>query len=58
MKPNPQPPPIDPTRELSADLRQGAKVLREFYVALVREGFSSAEAIRIIAACAAKGRQA
>jgi hypothetical protein len=36
--------PIEPARELSAQMRAGAKGLRELYVALVREGFTPDEA--------------
>jgi hypothetical protein len=39
---------IDPDREPSAQLRNAARQLREYYVALVREGFTEAQALRII----------
>lgn len=41
---------IDPAREPSAELRTAARQLREYYVALVREGFSESQALRIIGA--------
>lgn len=40
--------PVDPQREPSAVTRQAAKALREYYVALIREGFTETEALRII----------
>ena len=39
---------IDPNREPSAESRTAARQLREYYVALVREGFTETEALRII----------
>ena len=41
-------PPIDPQREPSAELRTAARALREYYVALIREGFTETETLRII----------
>lgn len=40
---------IDPNREPSAEVRAGARQLREYYVALVREGFTQEQALQIIA---------
>jgi hypothetical protein len=40
--------PIDEHREPAADMRTAARQLREYYVALVREGFTESEALRII----------
>ncbi len=40
--------PIDEGREPSAELRTAARQLREYYVALIRDGFSETEALRII----------
>lgn len=37
-------------REPSADMRKGASQLREFYEALLREGFSEEQATRIVCA--------
>jgi len=35
---------VEPQRELSAAMREGAKGIRELYLALIREGFSADEA--------------
>lgn len=40
--------PIDEGREPAADLRTSARQLREYYIALVREGFTESEALQII----------
>jgi hypothetical protein len=39
---------IDENREPTADMRAAARQLREYYVALIREGFTEMQAIRII----------
>lgn len=41
-------PRLDPNREPAADLRVAARQLRELFVALVNEGFTEAQALRII----------
>lgn len=46
---------IDPWRELPAMTREGARSLRELYVALVREGFTSGEAIKLLAEMVKRG---
>lgn len=41
-------PPIDPNREPAAEIRTAARSMREMFVALVREGFTEAQALQII----------
>lgn len=42
--------------EPSADARQGAKAMREFYVALLNEGFSEEQVLFLLAAMLTRGK--